>query len=455
MSILPEPGSFRDKDGFIFYKNENIYRAIHFSYKDTWELLNTAPFFTELIKENKLIGYKEEQDNFGLKEVYKTLNVQKIPFISYPSEWNFVQLKKAALLTLAIQKKALANNFSLKDASAYNVQFIGSLPVFIDTLSFYKYKDGEPWQAYKQFCRHFLGPLLLWHYGYSEMKSLFINDIDGIPLSVSAKLLPFRSKFNLLAYTHIHLHSKFERKYSAEEKINTRNLNVSKAKSLAIIEHLEQGIKNLKIKKPATNWTDYYETFSYSNEGYAIKKTFAEKCFLKIKGKLCVDLGANTGEFSQLASAHFDYVVACDSDVEVVNIIQAKKTANILPLHIHLENPTPAFGWNNKERKAFMERIKGADLTMALALIHHLCIGNNVPLTKLAEFFAGISHFLLIEFVPKTDVQVKKILVTKKDIFTDYNIENFKICFGSYFQIIDQQMIPGSDREIFLMKRIS
>lgn len=452
MTIDIESSSFRDRDGFIFYKNGSIYRAIQPAYKNTWDLLTASSFFNDLIKENKTVSFTEEAGTSLFPGAYKILNVQKIPFVSYPVEWTFAQLKKAALLTLSIQKKALQHNFTLKDASAYNIQFIGNKAIFIDTLSFDQYKNGEPWHAYKQFCQHFLGPLLLCHYGLAETKSLFLTYIDGIPLNISSALLPLKSRFNLLAYTHIHLHARFEKKHAAQTE-SKKTLSISKARSLTLIEHLEQGIKSLEVKKTATNWTDYYESFSYSANGYAVKKAFIEKHAAALKNDLCVDLGANTGEFSELVSKHFNYVMACDNDAEVVSAIQLKKIKNLLPLHVDLTNPTPAFGWNSTERQSFIERIKKADLTLALALVHHLCIGNNVPLAQLAGFFADTFKYLIIEFVPKTDVQVKKLLVTKKDIFDDYTSANFKLAFSKYFTVLDQQSIPDSEREIFLLKK--
>jgi hypothetical protein len=180
MTINLEKSSFRDKDGFIFYKDETVYRAILPSYKATWDTLSTSEFFNALIAEKKLVGFHVLSENTLAPQASVILSLQKIPFISYPVEWTFSQLKKAALLTLAIQKKALASNFTLKDASAFNVQFNGNAPVFIDTLSFAFYKAGEPWHAYKQFCQHFLGPLLLWHYGIAEAKSFFLAHIDGV-----------------------------------------------------------------------------------------------------------------------------------------------------------------------------------------------------------------------------------------------------------------------------------
>lgn len=448
-----EPSSFRDRDGYIFYENNRVLRRIHPSYKKTWDALNQAAFFRDLVKEGKLVSYDVLSDAGNDPETYKTLEVQKIPFISYPSEWTFGQLKKAALLTLSIQQKALQNGFSLKDASAYNVQFIGHRAIFIDTLSFEPYEEGKPWQAYKQFCQHFLGPLLLCSYGKQELKSLFVDHIDGIPVDLCARLLPFRARFNMLAYAHIRLHARFEKKHAANTTIASKKLSITKARSLSILEHLSSGIKNLGVKKSDTNWTDYYDTFSYSENGYKIKTAFVEKQVRTFAGQLCVDLGANTGEFSRLAAGYFKSVLACDSDLEVVKAIQSKKTENVLALHIDLLNPTPSYGWNNEERRSFISRISDSDLTLALALIHHLCIGNNVPLDKAASFFANCSQNLVIEFVPKHDVQVKKLLITKKDVFDDYSLENFKKAFSNYFSLLDEETVPGSDRTLFLFKK--
>jgi hypothetical protein len=456
MTFDKEQSSFRDSDGYVFYAGGEVYRAISPGYKATWEALIRADFFNSLLRDKKLPNYSEVSSEDVVKNdltVYKVLKVEKIPFISYPSEWSFEQLKKAALLTLSIQKQALLQGFSLKDASAFNVQFRGPKAVFIDLLSFDIYEEGKPWVAYGQFCRHFLGPLLLLSYGREGLQSLFVSHIDGLPLKLVSGLLPARSRFNLLAYTHIHLHARFEDRHSENTRVKQGALKISKARTLAILEHLEQGIRKLSLKKSRTNWTDYYSNFSYTNEGYEAKKAFVEKHMARTKPGLCIDLGANTGEFSEIASRYSTNVVAFDNDVEVVRAIQTKKTPNILALVADLSNPTPAHGWNGRERKALNERLQNADVVMALALIHHLCIGNNVPLGELANFFAGFSNKLIIEFVPKDDEQVKKLLVTRKDIFGGYTYDNFVKSFSAFFQVEDTQPIPGSGRVILFLRR--
>lgn len=451
-----EKSSFRDRDGFVFYRGNTVYRAIHSSYSTTWNDLSGQDFFKALRDEGKLPAFEEAAAADllpGTPGIYQVLKVETIPFISYPHEWSFAQLKKAALLTLALQKKALENNFTLKDASAYNVQFKGPKAVFIDLLSFDRYTEGEPWAAYGQFCRHFLAPLLLAAKGPAYLPSLFVSYADGMPLPLASAMLPWSTRFSMLAYTHIHLHARFENRHGENKSIRPSGLQLSKARSLAIIEHLQQGIRQLTLRGKNTNWTGYYDTCSYTAEGYAFKKTMAEKHMADNAGRLCLDLGANTGEFSELAAKHFKQVVACDSDMEVVRAIQAKKTGNVLALRVDLSNPGPAYGWNGEERRSFLQRAQGADLVLALALVHHLCIGNNVPLGRLAAFFAGFARTLLVEFVPKSDVQVKKLLVTRKDIFGDYDYENFKAEFGRQYVVVDEQRVPGSERVLFFLKK--
>jgi hypothetical protein len=449
MRITREESSYRDRDGYVFYQDGGIYRAIAEKYQSTWENVSQSDFFTELQSHHKLITFNDTAGITLPAGIYKIIEVKKIPFISYPAEWTFQQLKKAALLTLQIQKSALQNNFTLKDASAYNIQFNGPKPIFIDLFSFDTYNTGEPWHAYGQFCRHFLAPLLLWHYGL-EMKSLFLSNIDGIPLRTAAALLPMISRLNMAVYTHIHLHAKLEEKHGTKIGLQ-KKISISKSRSLHLIEHLRQTVKSLNEKKAATLWADYYNSCSYSEQGYREKTGFIEKTLAGTGGGLCIDLGANTGAFSKIAARHFKYVVACDSDLQVVKAIQSEKISNILALHVNLSNPTPAIGWNSHERRSFIARTKGADCIMALALIHHICIGNNVPLETLAAFFAGLTTHLVIEWVPKDDLQVNRLLVTRKDVFDDYTFPNFTEAFGKYYRIASQHHVAGCGRILFHM----
>jgi hypothetical protein len=381
------------------------------------------------------------------------IEAARVPFISYPVEWPFVYLKKAALLTLSIQLQAMENGFTLKDASAYNVQFIGSKPVFIDHLSFSIYEEGEPWHPYRQFCQHFLGPLLLLHYGLDDLKQLYSAYTDGIPLHVISQVLPWRSRLSLATLTHLHLNARFEKKHAGDLSVTPQKLRISKSRSTAYITHLRNFVQSLQVRKKTTGWTGYYNECAYSNTALDLKKKFVEQQLAAISGALCIDLGANTGEFSELACKYFHTVVACDNDLEVVSRMAGRKISNLLCLHVDLNNPTPATGWNNEERNSFNERIREADCVMALALIHHLCIGNNVPLEKLAAYFAKIKGRLIIEWVPKDDPQAQRLLVTRKDVFGDYTIEEFRKWFAVYYEIAEEMKVNGTGRILFHFKK--
>lgn len=456
MSSIIDPGSFRDRDGFVFFKEGKCYRAIRKCFAKTWDEFLASGVYAQLHDEGKLVALKECSTDLFLDlktDLHKVYEVETIPFISYPGEWSFSQLKKAALLTLYIQKKAVDKGFCLKDASVYNLQFVGNRVLFIDSLSFDPYRETEPWQAYGQFCRHFLAPLLLEAYGVPESHGFFLNHMDGVPLELCARLLPWKSKFDLLAYTHIHLHVRMEKKHAGDRELKQENFQYSKKKLLSLLEHLEMGIKDLKSTRKTSNWTDYYDSFSYSKEGFEAKQVFVKRHCETLKGRLCLDLGANSGVFSFIAAEHFQQVLACDSDASVLQSIRLQKKPNVLTLKVDLNNPLPAYGWHSKERQSFIERAKGNDLTLALALVHHLCIGNNLPFDLLAGFFRDLSKHLIIEFVPKEDEQVKKLLVSRKDVFSDYTQAHFEKAFLNHYEKLDEQTLPGSARVLYFFRR--
>lgn len=464
---IEEKGSFRDASGFVFYYDGVPYRAISNDYRNTYEALRDSGLFLELTDKKYLISHKEiqkEQEDL-FREEYKTFPVYKIiapeiiPFISYPYEWSFSQLKSAAILTLKIQEIALKYNMTLKDASAYNIQFIGANPVFIDTLSFEELEEGKPWVGYKQFCQHFLAPLALAKHTSVELQKLNLLYVDGIPLKLASKLLPFSTYFSSLLALHIHSHAKFENKYSdrSKSKINN-NLKLSKKKQLGIVQHLLHEIELLDLKPDKSQWVDYYDDFSYSNEAIEEKKTLVTNWVKNIQPGTTWDIGCNTGLLSEIAALTSGYTVAFDTDYFSVEKFyrraKDKKYGNILPLVLDVTNPSSPIGWANSERKTLAQR-GPADLILALALIHHLSISNNIPFSKVAEYFSLCAENLIIEFVPKSDPQAQRLLVTRNDVFHEYDLSFFKSSFSKFYHIIQNHKISGTDRELFLMKKLT
>lgn len=390
-----------------------------------------------------------------VEQAYKVIRPESVHFVSYPYEWCFSQLKDAALATLQIQKLAIKHNMVLKDASGFNILYTGSRPVFIDTLSFDDYVEGKPWIAYRQFCQHFFAPLVL-----ASMKDLRLIRLlslfpDGIPLDLASRLLPPQSNLKMSVLTHIHLHSKAQHRYQDRAKKTAFKRGVSRMGLLGIIDSLESSIKHLSPKNKKSVWGDYYDETNYSPEAFESKQRIVEDFITYIAPQTIWDLGANTGVFSRIAGQKGIRTVAFDSDPIAVERLyrecRKKDEENILPLMMDLTNASPAIGWCNQERMSLAER-GPADMAMALAFMHHLAIGNNVPMAGIAAFFSRLCRSLIIEFVPKQDSQVMRMLASREDIFDTYDVETFEHEFSRSFNILRSEIVTGSSRILYLMQ---
>ncbi len=450
------PGSFRDPSGFLFYKNGEIYRQVNISYKENYDLLMSSGLYESLINANLLIPHIEiDAKNKLSGKAYKVIQPKFIPFVSYPYEWSFSQLKHAALTTLEIQKKSLLFGMSLKDSSAYNIQFRKGRPVLIDSLSFEKYREMEPWVAYRQFCQHFLAPLVLMSYRDIRLNQLLRIYIDGVPLDLASSLLPFSTRFKFSLLSHIHLHSKSQ-KHFAKKTIKKADRKVTKLALLGIIDSLESTIKKLKWNPKGTEWADYYDDINYSSEALEHKLKVVAEFLEQVNPKNVWDLGSNLGMFSRIAAEKGIDVISFDIDPAAVekNHLECvtKKEEKILPLIIDLTNPSPGIGWENREIMSLLDR-GPVELAFALALVHHLAISNNLPLNRIASFLCGICSWLVIEFIPKNDSQVKRLLATREDIFSNYTQKMFELEFKKFFTIKNSIKVKDSKRTLYLMKR--
>lgn len=455
------PSSFRDPHGFLFIKDHTVFRQINSSYAPHYDHLISSGLFKNLTDNHYLIPHKEVDNSLApsKKTAYKVIEPQQISMISYPYEWSFGMLKDAALLTLRIQEMALSYGMSLKDASGYNIQFIGAMPCFIDTLSFEKIDEKlKPWAAYNQFCSHFLAPLLLMTHSDLRLISLLKNYIDGIPLDLASKLLPLKSHLKGGPLVHIHMHSKMIGRYSDKKDGSSKEMKTTMNSLKGILDSLKSSITNLKLSSLKTEWGNYYEETNYSDTSFKKKEEMVSLLLdqIDVAGSKVLDLGANTGVFSDLAAKKAAYVVSADVDpVAVEKNYQRQKNVgsqNIHPLLIDLINPSPAIGWNNVERNTFYSRCN-SKVVMALALIHHLAISNNLPLSKIASFFADLAPFLIIEFVPKSDSQAQRLLKAREDIFPNYSSEGFEEAFKSYFTVKKKETLAGTSRTLYLLER--
>jgi ribosomal protein L11 methylase PrmA len=226
---------------------------------------------------------------------------------------------------------------------------------------------------------------------------------------------------------------------------------------LGILSSLESVVRKLKWQPRGTEWADYYQDTNYSPQAFEHKKAIVASFLDRARPATVWDLGANVGVFSRLAGDRGIPTVSFDVDPAAVekNYLDcvAKGDTSILPLVIELTNPSPGIGWENKERMSLAER-GPADAVLALALVHHLAISNNLPFGKIAEFLSHICTSLIIEFVPKTDSQVQRLLATREDIFPHYTRQAFEQEFSHYFAIEDSADIRESQRTLYLMRRL-
>ncbi len=453
---MKEYSSFRDPAGFVFYEDGAVFRQVNQCYGKQYDHLMHSGLYEKLVLEGHLIEHQIAQVEPRTLNAYCVIRPKMIPLITYPYEWSFGQLQDAALATLRIHKRALEFGMILKDASAYNIQFDRGDNKLIDTLSFDFYEEGTAWVAYGQFCRHFLAPLLLMKHVDLRLLQLLRNFIDGIPLDLADQLL--KGKGGFASQQHIHWHAQSITRHTGDGKAPTliKAVAISKFNHVALIDSLIRTIERLSITNQKTEWMDYYSDTNYSIAAQKSKETIVAAAIRDKHYKTIWDFGANDGRFSRIAlESGTELVVAFDNDpLAVERNYQLSKASGqaIIPLLFDFTNPSPGIGFANQERLPVNQRMK-PDCIVALAIIHHLAISNNLPLETIAEWMAGLTDTLIIEFVPKQDSQVQVLLATRCDIFSKYNQTDFETAFGAYFSIVHKEPIQDSLRTIYVYKK--
>ena len=462
-----EPGSYRDPSGFVFRREGVLYRQVNTVFADDWAAFESSGLHQALVGEGVLVADKPAAIDMAPEQgAVAVIQPDEIGFISFPYEWSFSQLKDAALLTLRAQAMASERGMTLRDASGYNVQFREGRPVLIDTLSFERAREGEPWKPYRQFCEHFLAPLALMAHRDGRLGLLLRTWIDGVPLDLASELLPRRTRFSAGIAAHIHLHARAQQRHAADagkpdSGAAPRSVTMSEGRRLALLDHLRRTVEGLRLPAHGTEWADYADQTSYSAAGTASKEAIVRRMLEAVAaegGRRAWDVGANTGRYSAIAAAAGFEVLAADIDWAAVErhylALRAAGEKRIMPLLADIAEPSPAIGWANVERASLLERAN-ADVVIALALVHHLAIGRNVPLAMVAELLARLAPNLVVEWVPKEDPMVQRLLASREDIFADYSAEGFRAAFARSFEIVDEAPIEDSRRILFRMRALS
>jgi hypothetical protein len=446
--------SFQDPDGFIFEHAGILYRRIRASGLPNYAALLESGLYAELVSRRMLVAHEPvDGEPFGIGADERLIRPARVPFVSYPYEWCFEQWRDAALLTLDLQEAALRVNMQLRDASPFNVQFIGALPIFIDTLSFGRKPDGAPWSAYRQFCQTFLVPLLLMQSFGMDFAKMLSTHLQGIPLQLARRLLPLRSLVSPHNLLHVFVHSFFDQMAGGNRGHLRR---VSHRSQLGLVESLRTAVSRLTAPRVRSSWIDYYQQEeSYSSESQSDKREAVTAMLRDLAPGTVWDLGCNVGLYAEEALKCHRYVVAMDSDSASIAVLyergrQAKRD-NLLPLVVDLRNPSSGLGWCGRERQSLFER-GPSDVVLALALIHHLCLQAGVPLDQFAAFLALAGRHAIVEFVPPDDPMIAKVWPAAVERLKMYDRSQFENAIRRHFQIIRRISIRGTQRELYLLK---
>jgi hypothetical protein len=460
ISSIPglEPGSFRDPDSRIFTAEGRVLRLLSEQGLADWRALS----FSGLLDELPIVGTREVEA--GVPEalhggVAAVLEHDVIPFVSYPYEWTFSMLRDAALLQLELLRRSIEKGLILKDSTPYNVQFRGTEPVFIDVGSFEQLREGEPWAGYRQFCMLFLYPLLLQAWKDLPFQPWLRGSLEGITPHDARALLSARDVLRRGALSHVVLHNRLESRYEekdADLKGELRKAGFKKELIHANIRGLERLIGRLRWDPPRSTWSEYGPHTTYTEKDAERKARFVADAVADEQPSLVWDLGANEGRHSRIAAEKAEYVVAMDADSLVVDrlykALRDEGETRILPLTVNIVDAPPALGWRGQERRQLLDRGR-PDLTLALALIHHVSIAGNVPIAEFLDWLHGATRSLVIEFVSPEDPMARRLLARKRPgDHPDYRADWFEQCLTERFEIVRSETLAAGARTLYLAR---
>jgi ribosomal protein L11 methylase PrmA len=459
-AVYQDGGSFRDPSGHVYDVDGEIFRTVTHKAASDYEFVRATGLLQSLSERGLVIGSKEAVTAaLSGNEIYKVLRHPRLAFVSHPYEWSFPLLKAAALLHLDIQIEALEHDVALSDASAYNIQFDGVRPIFIDVLSFRRYKDGEFWSGHKQFCEQFLNPLLLRALFGVPHNSWFRGNLEGIPTSDLARILPLSSRLSFTLQAHVLMPSKAQTK-TIESQIDLKSVGRStlpKKSYHNLLVQLRQYIEGLEPRDTGrTIWGEYDHNHTYGSAEVETKKRFVAAFAEAVKPNLLWDVGCNTGEYSQVAlTSGANRIIGFDFDQRALERAYARAAHRSLPLLALFQdaaNQSPDQGWNGAERKGLGRRTQ-ADGLLALAFEHHLAIGRNIPLDQVVAWLVSLAPQGVLEFVQKTDPTVQQMLALREDLFDDYSETAFENALAARARIIRSEVVSSSGRKLYWFDR--
>ncbi len=461
-ALRPEPGSFRDPGGRIYWYGERVLRTVMPSAAKDFDFVEASGLIPELVERGMLIAQTHQSLELlgaAAGDAAYLLEHPKIDFISHPYEWPFRALQAAALLQLDLYLAALERDVTLSDATAYNIQFEGVRPVFIDRLSFRRYVDGQFWLGHRQFCEQFLNPLLLRSIFGIPHNAWYRGSPEGIGAAELSALLPLHKKFSWRVLTNVVMQGSLQKTRSsdAHKAVAASKLRFPKVAFVRLLSGLRSWIASLEpADRQPTTWQQYAGQTSYRDTEAEAKRNFISRFVSDSKARSVWDIGCNTGDYSVAAlKGGARKVIGFDFDQGALDLAFDRARSEKLaftPLFLDVTNPAPDQGWGQSERRGLRARAK-ADAVLALALIHHVAIGKNVPLEGVVQWLTDMAPRGVIEFVPKTDPMVVELLKLREDIFSNYSEEHFVKCLQERARIVTSETVSASGRKLFVFER--
>ena len=459
-----DTGSFRDPDSRVFYSDGAVLRALSERGARDWRALAATGLFAEATAAGRLVATEEVAADDGLpllrgEPAAAVLRHERIAFVSYPYEWTAGMLRDAALLQLDLLLAALDEDLTLKDATPYNVQFRGALPVFVDVGSFEQLRAGEPWIAYRQFCELFLYPLLLAVWKDVPFQPWLRGSLEGIRPAEMRALMSLRDRFRRGALAHVLLHARLDRSYSrrgrtgGDVKRELRSAGFGKELVRANVRKMRRLVDRLEWEPPKGVWTAYRDDNTYTDADTAAKDAFVEQVAGRLRPRMVWDLGCNDGRYSEIAARHGELVVAVDSDPAPVELLYRRLRdagrTDILPLTLDLVDASPGLGWRGRERRRLEDRGR-PDLVLCLALLHHVSITGNVPVAEYVAWLAELRAEAVVEFVRREDPMVGRLLAAKPDgTHPDYDEGVFERTLDGVLDIERREVLPSGTRVLY------
>ncbi|HPT50420.1 MAG TPA: class I SAM-dependent methyltransferase [Accumulibacter sp.] len=457
-ATLHEQGSFRDPRGRVYSHDGRIFRAIAPKALGDYRWLMDSGLYSRLVGKRWLTAAVEIETP-STQTGSLVIEHEKIPFVSYPYEWTFSQLKAAAVHQLDVHLEALDHGVTLSDASAYNVQFIDANPIFIDVLSFVRYQEGMFWAAHRQFCEHYLHPLLFTAKFGIPFNNWLRSNIEGLSGQDLVRLLPLHYKLSLRTFLNVTLPCWLQQSSSTNDAAVQRatKRHLSKAALKLMLTSLRDWILTMNPKAGKTTWSRYYEKdHNYSEVEAGVKHRIVSEFIAYRAPRTVWDMGCNTGIFSEtVLAAGARRVIGFDFDqmaLEGAYRRAKEKKLAFLPLFQDAANPSPNHGWNGAERKSLFSR-NNADALIALAFEHHLAIGRNIPLDQLVAWLVSLAPVGLVEFIPRGDSNLDRLLRHREDIFENYTEANFRSAIEDVAQVDRVDVISTSGRKLYWYSR--